>query len=504
MDRMKKIIYSSVGVLLLLIISFSYYFNAIGTSNIYKGVTVDNIKVSGMTKNEALNLLNDSLKDFENKNLQFKLNDTTYTRSLKDLGYEKNFKESVEKAFNVGRDKSHFQNFLRVVTLPIFGKNIETVSSFSDAKVQETVNFLVDKVYIKSQDAAISYKDGKFIKNKEVVGRYLKTDTLADDIKKDAKSLKPIELTALPIEPKVKESYFDGIDAVLGDFSTNYKSSEENRKHNIALGAKKISGIFVNPGTEISFNDTIGNMDEAAGFKSAGVIINGEFDRGWGGGICQVSTTLYNALVKSDIEITERSNHSRPIGYVERGTDAAVAPGYKDLKFKNNLSHKIFIDSKADGENIEFVVYGNKLDKEFEINLISELLEVKDPNKITKYSDELDEGEVKVESEGKKGYDYASYKEYLKDGQVVKKEKYLNSHYIPKDRVVIIGEKKSEMIASKNSKNSVEDKTEKKRKIKNSENREEKGDKKNKREEKKSASKKSDSIEKTKKNKKKN
>ncbi len=162
-----------------------------------------------------------------------------------------------------------------------------------------------------------------------------------------------------------------------------------------------------------------------------------------------------------------------------------MAPGYKDLKFKNNLKHKIYIDSKIVDDKIEFIIYGNSSDKEFDIDLVTKFVSEKTPETITKYSDQIPDGEVQVESQGNRGYDYSSFKEYKKNGEVVKVEKYLSPHYIPKNRVVVIGQGKAkskdseEKSKKKESKkdNKKESKKENKKETKSKKSKKEKKDK---------------------------
>ncbi len=463
LDKVKKTVYITISVLILFILFFSYYYSVKDSGKIHNGVKIDSVNVSGLDFNEAKKLVKENTEEKKSESIEFNLGDLKYSRTLAELGYDKDIKDALEEAYAVGRSPNKVKNFFRIITLPIFTHNIDAKTIISDEKVQESIDYLVDKVYIKKEDASISQVDGKFVKKDEVVGRYLDTSNLKEEIKDSLGKKDTIELKALPIMPEIKSEYFNGLDTVLASFVTDFHKSEDNRKYNIELGAKKVSAIFVEPGQEVSFNDTVGEMNEAGGFKSAGVIVNGEFDRGWGGGICQVSTTLYNALVRSDIEIIERSNHSRPIGYVERGADAAVAPGYKDLKFKNNLKHKIFIDSKIVDDTIEFIIFGNHEDKEYDIDLVTKFEREKTPETITKYSDKIADGEVQVESKGNKGYDYSSYKEYKKNGEVVKVEKYLKSYYIPKNRVVVVGQGPKKNSNSEEKSNKKESKKENKK-----------------------------------------
>lgn len=248
-----------------------------------------------------------------------------------------------------------------------------------------------------------------------------------------------VELPVYKTEPKIYSNYYEGIDKKLGDFETDYSSSIKNRKENIRLAASKFNNMKLNPGDEISFNDVVGEISEKTGFKNATVIVGGEYENGIGGGICQVSTTLYNSLVLSDLEIIERHNHSRPINYVDLGTDAAVARGYKDLKFKNNTNNPILILAEANGEKLNFKILGNSIDRDYEIKIVPELLGTVSPGVNTIYSDALPEGESTVRESGARGYSYKTYKEIIKNGEVVDKKEISKSYYVPKDKVVVVG-----------------------------------------------------------------
>ncbi|MBI6872112.1 VanW family protein [Clostridium aciditolerans] len=128
---------------------------------------------------------------------------------------------------------------------------------------------------------------------------------------------------------------------VLATFSTTILDSDENRVNNIRLASQKINGFVLKPGETFSFNKIVGKRDYNKGYKKAKVLVNGESNEGVGGGICQLSSTIYNAALKSGMQIIERHTHSGEVGYIPRGQDAAVSYGYKDLKFKNLNSYPV-------------------------------------------------------------------------------------------------------------------------------------------------------------------
>ncbi len=159
------------------------------------------------------------------------------------------------------------------------------------------------------------------------------------------------------------------VNFILNEFSTKFNSNVKGRSENISLAAKSIDGTILMPGEEFSFNQVVGQTTLARGYKHAPVIVDGEFVEGVGGGVCQVSTTLFNATLRSGLTITSRRNHSLPVAYVPKGTDAAVAATL-DFKFKNTLNNPIYLQAFVENSKIFFRVYGSKDDsKEIKISV---------------------------------------------------------------------------------------------------------------------------------------
>ena len=144
------------------------------------------------------------------------------------------------------------------------------------------------------------------------------------------------------------------------EFSTDYSSSSQERKHNIALAAKSLDKTPVDVGGEFSFNKAVGSRTEKRGYKVAKIIINGEFTDGVGGGVCQVSTTLYNAVLRAGLKITEYHPHSLAVSYVPPSSDAMVNSGSADLRFINGTDNPVIISAKADGKTLTVKIFGEK------------------------------------------------------------------------------------------------------------------------------------------------
>lgn len=439
-EKDKKTVITTV-IAFFILFTFIYYAHEVRETHIHHGVKIENIKVSGLSQKEAIKKVEEA-KEEENKNAQvtLKLNDKNYFIPFKELGYNVDIEDAVDRAYNVGRTKNPFKNFFVIVGTTVFHKNIELYESFNKESVNIAIDKLEENIYKKPKDANLTIKEKEPIIESEKLGRTLDIKKTKEEINGYLEKREEIELPVIDIQPKIYKHDFNGIDTLLSEFSTKYSASIANRKENIAIGASFFDGILVKPDMEVSFNETVGDINEDRGFKSAGVIINGELDSGIGGGICQVSTTLYNAIIRADLDVVERINHTRPVNYVPLGTDAAVVSGYKDLKFKNSSKYPVYIKSYADGDNLEFKIFGNKELKKYDINIVPKLVSVNNPREIKQYSTNIPVGRTDVKKSGAKGYYYETYREFVENGEIVKSEKLSNSNYIAKDRVVVIGE----------------------------------------------------------------
>ena len=437
----KKVLIGLAVILMLFFISIMYFTSESLNTGIHKGIRVEDVDVSKLSKDEAIKKVKIATDEkINNKNIEFYYGDKDLPIPLRDFGYSLNIEDAVNKAYDLGRSKGLVNNYLDILSSLIFKNNIMADSNFDEVKKEAVLTNLAREIHKKPLDAhPIFNEDGSITIEKSEKGRYLDLNEAKGLLNTDMLHEEKIELPVYDTEPKIHSDYYQGIDKVLGDFSTDYSSSIKNRKENIKIASAKFNNMKLNPGDEISFNDIVGEISEATGFKNATVIVGGEYENGIGGGICQVSTTLYNSLILSDLEIVERHNHSRPINYVDLGTDAAVARGYKDLKFKNNTNNPIIILAEADGQKLDFKVLGNSTDRDYKINIIPERLGVVSPDVKTTYSDSIPEGETVVKESGKNGYSYKTYKEIVKNGEVVEKKEISKSYYVPKSKVLVVG-----------------------------------------------------------------
>lgn len=228
---------------------------------------------------------------------------------------------------------------------------------------------------------------------------------------------------------------------LLGSYSTTYSTRNANRSTNIRLASQKVNGTVIMPGEVFSYNTTVGKRTAAAGFKSAAVYAGGEVTTGIGGGICQVSSTLYNAVLLSNLEIVERSNHGFNPGYVPAGRDATVSWGGPDFKFKNNRTYPVKIICFGTGGTINFKIFGLLEENEYEVEIQSYITKYISYRTITKNDSSLAKGQTKVLQNGSNGCKSVAYRILKQNGEVVSKTLLSQDTYNPHNKIVAVGTK---------------------------------------------------------------
>lgn len=283
----------------------------------------------------------------------------------------------------------------------------------------------------------------------EVVGVKIDCDQAKRIIKENEHSTESYTIPALITYPEVtaEELEAEFTDCVIGSFFTNYSSSSPNRKENIRLASEKINGRILNPGEVFSFNDIVGPRTAATGYKVAHVYSGSKVVDGIGGGICQVSSTLYNAVVFADLEIVYRTNHSLPVSYVPLGRDATVSYGTIDFKFKNNKETPVKLEVLADGNNLTVNIYGRKKYLK-DISIETAITGSRQYSTTVIKDDTMYEDERKVEERGANGTNTQSYKVIKENGDVVSRTPLAKSSYSPTTQVERVGTKKRETVES--------------------------------------------------------
>ena len=238
----------------------------------------------------------------------------------------------------------------------------------------------------------------------------------------------------------------DAFPNVLGTFTTRYDASNKNRSNNISLASEKIDGTVIMPGETFSYNQTVGKRTIDAGYKEAGAYAGGKVVQEVGGGICQVSSTLYNAVLYANLEIVDRSNHYFETSYVDPGRDATVSWGSVDFKFKNNRKYPIKIEAISKNGVTKMSIKGIKEEKEYEVIIQSKVTSIIQKNVKYKEDHSLDSAVEQVEQEGHNGCTSKTYKILKLNGAIVSTEEISADYYHALDKIVIKGTNQSKTI----------------------------------------------------------
>ena len=339
---------------------------AADNATIHTGVYVDGIDMSGMTRTEALDALNTYVDEMGAETLTLHIGDNELTPTLAELGLTStNEDEIVEEAVMLGKTGNIIRRYKDRKDLEHENKNYQLAWALDTELVTGYVNNQCKKFDQKAVDATLKREGGSFAVVDGQIGLVLDADssitTITDFIENEWDHTDGS--LDLPVEtdyPRGTAEELSKVKDVLGTFTTSYSTSGASRCKNIATGTSHINGTVLYPGDTFSAYEAVSPFSEANGYAMAGSYLNGKVVDSLGGGICQVSTTLYNAVLRAELEVVERSNHSMIVTYVEPADDAAIAGTYKDLKFKNTLDAPIYIEGVTSGKQVTFTIYGQE------------------------------------------------------------------------------------------------------------------------------------------------
>ncbi|MCL2336100.1 MAG: VanW family protein [Firmicutes bacterium] len=243
-------------------------------------------------------------------------------------------------------------------------------------------------------------------------------------------------VTAAPLRT-TKDIESMGIDGLISQYSTRFNAAQVSRNYNIKVAAAALDGQLIAPGEVFSFNRVVGPRSSEAGYKTANVIVNNELVPGLGGGVCQVSSTLYNAVLLANLKIVERTNHSLPVGYVPIGRDATVSYDAVDFKFANDANFYIYIKTDVTGNNLTVKLYGN-VEQSPRVELSSWVVETIAATVVYENDPNLTAGEEVVKQRGSNGFKAAAVR-YVWKGAEKTTETLPASLYNPVRRIVAVG-----------------------------------------------------------------
>ena len=405
----------------------------------YNNITIDGVNVAGRSYNDVLTSLathEQTLKD--NISVTLICGDQTRTITADELDYQSDYEDVVREAWQVGHEGTIAQRYKAIRQLQTNGANYTINRTWDVTLLRAITDTIAEELTIEAQDATVAdfnLSTLTFSFTSEQVGEYVDPDQLYNTVYTaivTGDGAQTVVISRQEIEPKVTVSELSSRMGLMAEAQTT-ASGNKNRRSNIKLALSTLNGVCVQPGEVFSFNGTVGERTEEAGYKSAGAFVDGLVSEEVGGGICQVSTTLFNAVAKSDLEVTARSPHSRPVGYVDKGKDAAVSWPNQDFKFLNDTNYPVYIVTSYDDDEkrVYVALYGQKLENGVYITIEAETLETYEPgDPVYVYTKDLPTGQKKLIEEAREGYYAESYKIYHNaDGTEISRELYCRSTY---------------------------------------------------------------------------
>ena len=414
------------------------------------GVYIEDIDVSGMTAEEANAAVEEYLASVKEMPVILRAaqgNEVEVTAA--DFGMEWTNKDIVEEALAIGTKGNPIARYKEVKDLEQNGMTYHLEYSFDDALVAQVIQEKCTEFDQHAQSATMERVNGEFVIHEEVVGAVVDEAASAEAIKTALSSGENmsdagfvIDLVAKVEEPVGTAEDLLAVNDLLGSFTTSYASSGKSRSANVANGAALINGSVIYPGEEYSFYDNVKPFTYDNGYFMAGSYLSGMVVDSMGGGICQVSTTLYNAVLMAELEVTERHNHSMIVTYTQVSGDAAISESAgKDFRFVNNTGYPIYIEGiTGDDKKITFNIYGVETrDENRTIAYENVILQVIRPETERIIADAgQGVGYVSVQS-AHTGYKAELWKVVYVDGVEVSREQVNYSSYSMSPRTAVVG-----------------------------------------------------------------
>ena len=391
----KRAILLGAGLLSVALITFLVVYFAMKNSvdkvsagTIWDNIYIESVDLSGMNKKEANTALEEFVAGFNAHTMKLIAEEEEVEVTLEELGFQiKDSDKLVKQAVNYGKKGTVWSRYQKLKKTKESIVKLEADYSVDDAAVEKVITEKFAQLKGAAVNATIKRENGQFVITDGKAGIKVDLATSVEAIKRHfendwkAEKNEAVKLKTTVDEPDVTKEELQQVKDVLGTYSTTFKANN-NRGKNVANATSRINGTVLMPGQEMSASDTMGSRNEANGYLKAGSYLNGETVETYGGGVCQVSTTLYNAVILAELEITERSSHSMIVDYVKPSMDAAISEGVLDLKIKNNTQAPIYIEGYTNGGTLTFTVYG----KEYrpatrKVSYVSETLSSTDPGK---------------------------------------------------------------------------------------------------------------------------
>lgn len=445
---------------LFLILGFGYIsFQSYFKDRVYPGVKVGGVDFGGKTKDQLRNYFDQKNKNTSNTIFTFNYGDKISTVSAKEINFGYDSKLLSNQAISVGRSSDPISNASLIAQSYLGGVNLSSAYSFSEDRLKRTLTPIFNQINKKPVEAVFNFESGRVTEFRASEnGEQVDEDQLKQEVVSKGSLVlnytnQKIVIISIPVktlQPTLTTDKVNkmGINELIGTGTSLFQHSIDTRIYNVNLAATRLNGILVKPGDVFSFDQAVGDVSSLTGYKQAYVIENGKTVLGDGGGVCQVSTTLFRAALNAGLPIAERHAHAYRVGYYEEdsppGIDATVYVPTVDLKFKNDTGHYILIQSIVDLSQLRltFMIYGTSDGRV--VNMTTPVVTNVSSAPPDKYEDDptLPVGTIKQVDFAAGGADASFSRTVTRNGVVLDQDTF-SSHYQPWQAVYLRGTKSS-------------------------------------------------------------
>ncbi|MGI6227168.1 MAG: VanW family protein [Peptococcales bacterium] len=407
-------------------------------------VFIHGIDVSGLNRVEAERKIKPYLKKvFDQKVIiQHPEQKEIWITTYKEMGIGVNLEKALNEGLTLGNQGVIFKRWWERLKIKKDGFYVPLELEIREDLAIFEIERLTAEILQKPQNAKFKITSQNIvIIEPDISGVGIEVEKMISELKGNLKLQGPLSIKVVTKEIKADTTEEDlkklNVHTLIGQFTTWFNPQQKSRSANIKLAAQALNDYLLAPKEEFSFNKIVGPRTKEAGYNDAPIILNKQFVDGLGGGVCQVSSTLYNVLIRSNLLIVERHPHSLPVGYVPKGMDAAVVYGLKDLRFMNNTKGHILFKTYVGQGSITIKLFGSKEEMQ-NIEVVSIVEKIFTPKIIIKNKEELAKGQVTVEQHGEEGY-LVRVERIIKDMEenILVHEMLSRDYYPPVDKIIL-------------------------------------------------------------------
>jgi len=435
-----------LGIQLLVSISLSsaalkfYYREAV-----LPGISVQGVAIGGLSYRQAVEKLKQELPWPRPESLLVLLGPEGQRQNIRysDINYSADYEASAKEALQYGQRVSSWRSLPLMFGTMTSGHDLPLKKKFNRQALHAILNELAAQYNQLAQDAQLAFNGDNVTVFQDIKGRQLDNEATIRELLNSPIDNHNLKLQFRIVEPTRKASDYKGINSRLAMYVTGFDPQKTDRTYNVSLASQLVNNIIVKPGEIFSLNKTLGPRTAEAGYRQAPVIVNNKLVPDYGGGVCQVATTLYNAVLLAGLKVVERTPHSMPVPYAPEGKDATIAGDVIDFKFLNNTAYPVLLTSQTQQGKLVMSVFGHR------DGVSARLIKIETERSISKATRQyvedpsLDPGQVVIRRPGSDGYELKTYEIVVENDQEISRRLIARNVVETEPEIIAVGPKKN-------------------------------------------------------------